>query len=161
MKRQLLMVCLFLGLTTAATKSNAADKDPADFRTVISSYITSYVNADYKMLDKILADNASVKIPRAETVLNHSREDVIAQMRKDAGTHQNCEYKYQVLNKSDAMVMAEVDFTYAGFVQHNYLVLEKNDNKEWKITQVCKFFIDSPKPNNMGGNDTAPVTASR
>lgn len=161
MKKQLFMVCLFLGLATAVTQTHAGGKaDPADYKTVISSYITSYMNTDYKMLDKVLADNASVKIPRSETVLNHNRAELVEQMRKDAGTHQNCEFTYEILNKSDAMVMAKVDFTYTGFVQHNYIVLEKDEHKQWKITQICKFFVDTPAKMN-GGESAAPVTASR
>jgi len=47
-----------------------------------------------------------------------------------------------VLAKSDALVIARVDFNYENTIQHNFLILEKNIDKEWKITQVCKVFDD-------------------
>ena len=136
---------MILGLSAAVNPTYANDgatSGGADYKTVISSYITSYINTDYKLLDKIMADDACVKIPRAETVLNHSRAKLIEQMKNNAGTQQNCDFKYSVLDKSDAMVIARVDFKYTEFIQHNYLVLEKDQNKNWKITQVCKFFED-------------------
>jgi hypothetical protein len=75
-------------------------------------------------------------------------------MKNTAGTQQNCQSNYEVLANSDALVIARVDFTYHDNIQHNYLIVEKNDNQEWKITQVCKMFDDIETPDNK-----EPVTA--
>lgn len=146
MKSKILLVCMILGLSAAVNTTYAIDGVAPGYKEVINSYIDSYMNSNYKQLDKILSDDADIKIPRADVVLRHSKSNLMEQMRKDNGTHQNCNSKYQVLDKSDAMIIAKVDFKYSGFTQHNYLVLEKNEDKEWKITQVCKFFEDA-KPN--------------
>jgi hypothetical protein len=67
-------------------------------------------------------------------------------MQQIANFTKNCEAKYEVLAKSDALVIARVDFNYENTIQHNYLTLEKNIDKEWKITQVCKVFDDKDAP---------------
>ena len=149
------MACMILGLFAAVNTSYAVDKAPKGYSDVIDNFIDGYMTGDYKKLDKVLSDDASIKIPRAETVLVHSRENMLEQMKKAGGTNQNCESRYEVLDKSDAMILAKVDFKYADFTQHNYIVLEKNENKEWKITQVCKFFKDANKVKQAPTNVTA------
>ncbi|MES2276673.1 MAG: nuclear transport factor 2 family protein [Bacteroidota bacterium] len=159
MKNKFLLVCMILGSFAAVNKSYALDGGIApSYKDVINNYIDGYMTGNYKKLDKVLSDDANVKIPRADVVLTHSKNSLMEQLKKDGAVKQNCESKYEVLDKSDAMIVAKVDFKYGDFTQHNYLVLEKDENKEWKITQVCKFFQDNVKPKVT--DDAPNVTAS-
>ncbi|GAB3914130.1 hypothetical protein GCM10028826_27590 [Mucilaginibacter boryungensis] len=149
---------MVLGLSAAISTGYASDKTTPGYNEVINNYIDSYINGNYKKLDKVLSDDACVKIPRADVVLVHSKSKLLEKMKGEGNITQNCESEYKVLDKSDAMIIAKVDFKYREFTQHNYLVLEKDENKEWKITQVCRFFQDVKQPNA----ETAPnVTASK
>jgi hypothetical protein len=158
MRNKILLACVILGLSAAVNTGYATDKGTPGYKEVISSYIDSYINSNYKMLDNVLSDDANVKIPRADVVLVHNKSKLLAQMKSEAGVKQNCWSEYKVLDKSDAMIIAKVDFKYNEFTQHNYLVLEKDENKEWKITQVCKFFEDVKTP---GGQQNPNAIASR
>jgi hypothetical protein len=157
MRSKILLVCMILGLSAAVNTSHAADAAPKAYSDVISTYIEGYMTGNYKKMDLVLSDDASIKIPRAETLLIHSRASLLEQMKKTGSNNQNCESKMEVLDKSEAMIVAKVDFKYNEFTQHNYLVLEKNEQKEWKITQVCKFFED----NKSSHQEPTNVTASK
>jgi hypothetical protein len=105
-------------------------------------------------LNKVLDENSTFKIPRGEKVILQNKLSLIDAMKNEVGTKQNCESNYEVLAKSDALVIARVDFTYHDSIQHNYLIVEKNDSQQWKITQVCKMFDDIQTPQS-GGDVTA------
>jgi len=136
------MVCMVIALLATTSSSFSAThtgpKPPA-FETVIDTYINSVMNSDFKKLDKILSDDARVKMPRAEKVITQYKTDLLSAMKADA-TKQDCTSEYEVVAKSDAMIIARVDFQYTNFKQQNFLTIEKDENNEWKITQVCKFF---------------------
>lgn len=102
-----------------------------------------------------MSDNSVLKLPRGEKVLVQEKDDLVSMMKKDAGTQQNCQSNYEVLAKSDAMVIARVDFNYENCTQHDYLIIEKNDRHDWKITQVCKMFEDIKTPLNNGNSVVA------
>lgn len=159
MRNKFLMACIILGLSATVNTTYAADGTTPiapSYKDVINSYVDSYVNGNAKKLDKVLSDEANVKIPRFDAVLIHSKASLLAQMKASGATHQNCESKIEVLDKSDAIIIAKVDFKYNEFTQHNYLTLEKNENKEWKITQVCRFFEDvKPKAQDKMPDVTA------
>jgi len=142
MKNKLLMACMVIALLATTSSSFSAThpgpKAPA-FETVIDDYISSVMNSDFKKLDKILSEDARVKMPRAEKVIVQYKTDLLAAMKADA-TKQDCTSEYEVVAKSDAMIIARVDFQYTNFKQQNFLTLEKDENNQWKITQVCKFF---------------------
>ncbi|WP_139113043.1 nuclear transport factor 2 family protein [Mucilaginibacter sp. PPCGB 2223] len=142
MKKKLLMVCMAIGLVASTGSSFSAahngPKTPA-FETVIDDYISSYMNSDFKKLDKVLSDDARIKMPRAEKIIVQYKNDLVSAMKADA-TKQECTSEYEVVAKSNALILARVDFQYANFKQQNFLTIEKNENNEWKITQVCKFF---------------------
>ena len=85
-----------------------------------------------------------------------SKSNLVDQMKNDKGIKQNCDSKYEVLAKSDAMVIARIDFKYDNCTQHDFLIIEKNDDREWKITQVCKMFEDAKEQEpETTGNATA------
>jgi len=152
MKKICLVACI-IGLLSASFAVGAPG--PSKYQQVIKTFIDSHMTGAYKGLRSVLDDNASYKIPRGEHVLVQSREQLIDQMKEMKGTAQKCDYNYEVLAESDAVVIARVDFLYGNGVQQNFLMLEKNDDKEWKIKQVYKVFKDTPENNSPAGNTTA------
>ncbi|MEO6149197.1 MAG: nuclear transport factor 2 family protein [Mucilaginibacter sp.] len=154
MKTNFIMLCLVC--VFAATSLFAKTTDPKNavaYNALVTDYISCHMNSDAKKLSRILCDDASFKIPRGENLILQNKANLVDQMRKEAGIQQNCESNYQLLAESDAMVIAKVDFTYGSSTQTNFLVIEKNADKVWKITQVCKFFNDVQKTDS-------PVTAN-
>jgi hypothetical protein len=125
------------------------------YTTVIRDFIDSHMTSNFKKLKSIMSDNSVLKIPRGEKVLVQEKDDLVSMMKKDAGTQQNCQSNYEVLAKSDAMVIARVDFNYENCTQHDYLIIEKNDKQDWKITQVCKLFEDIQTPLNNNNSVVA------
>ena len=137
-------MCLLTATTTVYGYSTP--KSGTDFNKVIQGFIESHLYTDYQKLDTVLNDNAFYSIPRQEEVILQDKPHLVCQMKENRGALQNCESKYEVLSKSDAMVIARIDFTYPGFTQHNYVIVEKNRDKEWKITQVVKMAEDDAEP---------------
>ena len=130
----------------AFTGKTYAGTGPADYNKTIRDFIDSHMNSNYKKLDAVMGEDASFKIPRGEVVIVQTKAKLVEQMQQIANVIQNCDAKYEVLAKSNALVIARVDFNYENTIQHNYLTLEKNADKEWKITQVCKVFDDKDAP---------------
>jgi hypothetical protein len=156
MKTKIMLLCLVClsAATSLFAKTGTDPKNAAAYNAVVTDYINCHMNADAKQLNRILHDDASFKIPRGESLIIQDKTKLVAQMKNEKGTQQNCASTYQLLAESDALVIAKVDFTYGSSVQSNYLVIEKGADKAWKITQVCKFFNDVQRP------DSGPVTAS-
>jgi len=141
MKITILRACL-IGILAAFSISVYAGPKAGDYDKVIKAYIESHMNADYKILRTIMNDNASFNIPREEKVLVQSKRDIVKAMKEVGGLKQNCKATYEVVAKSNALVMVRVDFCYDDCVQKNFLVLEKNDERQWQIAQVYKIFND-------------------
>jgi hypothetical protein len=134
---------VFLISLLAALSINTYAENPADaLNKIVSDYIDSHMNCNCKKLNAIMNDDATFKIPRNEGVITLAKSDMVDAMRKTGATKQNCEATYEVVAKSNALAMVRVDFNYENCTQQNFLVLEKNADKEWKITQVCKIFND-------------------
>ncbi|SEN75959.1 Putative lumazine-binding [Mucilaginibacter gossypiicola] len=144
MKNKFLLACI-VGLLSAST-IYARPATETEYTSVIRDFIDSHMTSNFKKLKSIMSDNSVLKIPRGEKVLVQEKDDLVSMMKKDAGTTQNCASSYEVLAKSDAMVIARVDFNYENCSQHDYLIIEKNDKQDWKITQVCKMFEDIKTP---------------
>lgn len=144
MKNKFLLACI-VGLLSASTMYGRPVTEMG-YTTVIRDFIDSHMTSNFKKLKSIMSDNSVLKIPRGEKVLGQEKDDLVSMMKKDAGTQQNCQSSYEVLAKSDAMVIARVDFNYENCSQHDYLIIEKNDKQDWKITQVCKMFEDIKTP---------------
>ena len=156
MNKKLLVVCIISLLSATATYAFTGPKSDGDYKTVINDFIDSHVNSDYKKLKNILDDNSSLNIPRGNKVIKQDKSSLVESLKGNSGTKQNCESNYQVLAKSDALVIARVDFSYHDTIQHNYLIVEKDDNEQWKIAQVYKMFDDNETPVY-----TEPVTAKK
>jgi len=155
MKNKIFMACMICVLSaTTLAYGNTSKKTSTDYDKIILDFIDSQQKSDYKKLDQVLNDEACFKLPRGEKVMVQSKSNLVAAMKKDGGLQQNCESTYEVLAKSGAMVIARIDLKYENCTQHDYLILLKNADKEWKITQVCKMFEDI-KETEPTGNATA------
>ena len=143
------LLAFIVGLLSVST-IYARPVAETEYTNVIRDFIDSHMTSNFKKLKSIMSDNSVLKLPRGEKVLVQEKDDLVNMMKKDAGTTQNCASSYEVLAKSDAMVIARVDFNYENCSQHDYLIIEKNDKQDWKITQVCKMFEDikTPLPND-------------
>lgn len=130
-----------IGILTAFSISAYSGPIAGDYDRVVKEYIASHMNGDYKILKKIMNDDATFRIPRAEKVIVQNKPDIVAAMKQEGGVKQNCQCSYEVIAKSSALVMVRVDFCYDNCMQQNFLVLEKND-KQWQIAQVYKIFND-------------------
>lgn len=113
-----------------------------DCKKVITDFIDSYMNTDFKKMDRIMAPNAVLQMPRGEAVTIRDKSDVVEGMKSTGITHQICEPGYELIGESEALVIARVDFDYGYTIEHNYLIIAKNENKEWKITGILKMFSD-------------------
>jgi hypothetical protein len=157
MKNKLLVACMIVILSATTNLKVSAGESKPGYETVINDYIDSYMRSDYKKLKHILSDDATVKIPRAEKVIVQNKNSLVENMRADQGTIQQCSNKYQVISSSSALVIARVDFLYTNFDQQNFIVLEKDDNQEWKITEICKIFQDKVDHQSVPQNISAKV----
>lgn len=139
------LAILLLGMTIA-TVSPANEKPTSSYQKVVDDFMHSYLNNDHKKLKTLLSEDAEFSSNRDVRVIKHSATAIINEMKKNGGVHQqDCNVSAKIITATDAMVMAQVDVKYETFDnrQKNYLILEKDKNGEWKITNVYKFFIDS------------------
>jgi len=157
MKSKFTLFCVICLLSTATVFGFDGPGTPNSvaYNNIVKQFIDCHMTADSKKLDRILSDDATFKIPRGEKTYIQSKQNLIKQMKAEAGTQQNCESNYEILAESDAVVLARVHFVYGNTCQCNYLTIQKNADNEWKITQVYKFFKES-----KGDEATMPVTAS-
>jgi hypothetical protein len=150
MKNKFLVAFMIVVSLAATHSSYALDTTPKGpvYETVIGDFIDSFMNSNYKKLDAVLSENACVKIPRIEKVIIQDRASLIRKMREDSGVKQNCTSSYEVIAQSGAMVIVRVDFQYDNFKQQNYVVMEKNNDQQWKITEISKFSLDNDRTTN-------------
>jgi len=141
MKITIFKACL-VGILAAFSISAYSGPITGDYDKVVKAYIESHMNGDYKLMKKIMNDNAAFNIPRADKVVVQSKPDIVGAMKEVGEAKQDCQASYEVVAKSNALVMVRVDFAYTNCTQQNFLVLEKDENKQWKIAQVYKIFND-------------------
>jgi hypothetical protein len=147
MKGSILLACI-VGLlsATATAKAKPRPAPLSNYNNVIEQFIDSHLNTSYKEFDAVMDDAATIRVPRGETVMIEKKKDVVKQMKYLGIVKQDCTAKYEVLEKSGALVIARVDFKYQNAVQHHYLTLEKNEYKEWQIMQVCEIIDNIEQP---------------
>jgi hypothetical protein len=140
MKRKIIIACI-VGILSVV---NCYAKNPGTalpgYKEVLQMFIDSHMTFDYKKLKKILDENASYRISRGDQIVVQPKDELLDQMRSVGKYQQPCTNSYVVLSESDGMVVARVDFVYENGSQQNYVMLGKNDDKEWKIMQVYKIF---------------------
>jgi hypothetical protein len=131
-----------ISLLAALSVKTYAKTAPESFNQIVSDYIDCHMNSNYKKLGAIMNEDAAFKIPRSEAVIVQTQSDMVDQMKTNKGVKQDCQASFQVVAKSTSLAMVRVDFDYPNCIQQNFLILEKNADKEWKITQVYKIFND-------------------
>jgi|ERR1700744_2661263 len=141
MKTLKTLVCLMVLLATLSVKTYG-HPSTGDYTNTINAYISSYINNDSRQMSKILADGACLKLSRGESLIVQPKQVLVSFMHESGKMVQNCESKYEVIAKSGALVIACVCFDYANATQRIYLTLERDTDKDWKITQVCKMIED-------------------
>ena len=137
------LVILLLGMIIT-NNIFAGEKPTASHNSVLNHFMDSYINSNYKMLKAILSDDAVYTSNRDVRVIKHRGVDVLNQLKKNDGVKQrDCNISSTIISETDALVIARVDINYDLFDgnQRNIVVIEKNKNGEWKITQVYKMFI--------------------
>lgn len=142
---------LSAALCTALATTVFADNLPAPkAKNVIDQFADSHINTNANQLSKILSNDATFKFTKGTEVLSQSQISVLKQMRQNEGIKQNCTTDIEVLSSNAAMVMAKVNFIYEDFIIENYLTLELDQNQNWKITRINKFFkeTENPRPNS-------------
>lgn len=122
--------------------SGRAFAQAKSFEPVIKNFISSHINSDPKTLSRILSSDAVYKVPKQANLRVQSRSEVLGAMQKVAGTKQNCTGSFELLGSTEAFVVARVDFKYPQFTQQNFLTIERSEGSDWKVTMVCKAFID-------------------
>jgi len=139
------LAILLLGMIIA-TASPANEKPTSSYQKVVDDFMHSYLNNDHKTLKTLLSEDAVFSSNRDVRVVKHSATAIINEMKKNQSVRQqDCNISAKIITATDALVMAQVDVKYETFNnrQKNYLVLEKDKNGDWKITNVYKFYIDS------------------
>lgn len=143
LKSFLLTTALGAVLTTA-TFANTPPS--ADAKNVLDAYAESHVNTDAAKLEKLLSYDTMMKFSKGTEVISQGQASFIKLMRQNQGIRQNCSTVVDVLASSDAMILAKVNFVYEGFIVENYLTLELDVNKTWKITRINKFYTEAGSP---------------
>ncbi|MBB2146249.1 hypothetical protein GM921_12180 [Pedobacter sp. LMG 31464] len=136
---------LILGITVV-TQALATTKPTETYQTVISHYMDSYKASDYKKLRAILAEDAVFKSNRDVRVVKQSGEAIIGFLKKKGlSEEQDCNLSYEIISKTNAIVIAKVSVKYELFNgdQDNFLVIENQGKDEWKITQVYKMYLEN------------------
>ncbi len=159
MKTKFLLACVISLLWATTMYGYTGETETTGYKVVILDFIDSHMTANFKKLDRVLDENSAFKIPRGEKVIVQDKSSLVDAMKLEKATQQNCSANYEVIAKSDALVIARVDFGYQDCVQHNYLIVEKDANREWKVTQVCKIFDDIQVPDAKGIMATTPAKA--
>ncbi|QNN41793.1 Cif family virulence factor [Pedobacter roseus] len=139
------LVILLLG-TTITNYVLATEKPTASHKSVINYYMDSYMNSDYKKLKAVLSEDAVFTSNRDVRVIKHKASEVLSEMKKNEGVVQrDCNISSTIVSESDALVIARIDINYELFdgAQQNFVIIEKNKDGEWKISQVYKVFISS------------------
>lgn len=139
------LVILLLGITIT-NYAMAAEKPTASHKSVINYYMDSYMNSDYKKLKAVLSEDAVFTSNRDVRVIKHKASEILSQLKKNEGVVQrDCNISSTIISETDALVIARVDINYELFdgAQQNFVVIEKNNDGDWKITNVYKVFLSN------------------
>ncbi|MEN0052538.1 MAG: hypothetical protein AAGC65_02670 [Mucilaginibacter sp.] len=130
----LLSITFFCSFSIAAA--------PSYYDAVIQDYIESQITSNYKKLNNVLDNNCVQIIPRGNSLIEENKNDLVEFMKTNAIIQRDCSSSYQILAKSNSLVIAVVDLNYQAYTQENFLTIEKNKKQEWKITRISKIFTN-------------------
>lgn len=106
---------------------------------VLAAFIDATMAGNSLLFEDILSENMMMRINRPESVLEHDKSYLVKYYKKNTKPVMNCTADYQILSKSEASVMAKVNLRFPTFVQQNYVLIEKDKNGAWHITQVNRY----------------------
>lgn len=86
-------------------------------------------------------NGAVLKLNKQDELITHTKSDLITFYKRSGLISLNCTSDYQVLSSNECVVLARVDFRFPGFVQQNYITIEKDKKGLWKISQINRFNI--------------------
>jgi hypothetical protein len=116
------------------------------FENVVDKFINSIVTSNWQELNGVLDKNLRFKVTHLDRLMIFDKSTILDDLKSRNGRRQDYEPSYLVLAQSDAVALVQIDFTYGDTIMQNFIVLEKNCKKEWKITQVYELFKAIDKP---------------
>ena len=158
MKTNFIITCLVALLSATCLCSFSIPFAPENYETVIQDYIESQMTSDYKKLNDVLAANCTLDMARGNGLITQRKDDLVYFMKNNVITQQDYSSSYQVLAKSNALIIAVVDLKHLTEEQEIFLTIEKTNNLEWKITRICKIFTTEKSGDK--GKDTIAQTNS-
>jgi hypothetical protein len=151
MKSKIFMACL-LGILSVTTKIyGSTPKTHPGLDNTIIKFMTGIATSDYKKLDEVLAENLFLKVPHLDKVMTYNKSTMLHDIKLRNGMQENFKTNYVVLEECDAFAIVQIDFNYGDSVMRNFIVLENNAEKEWKITQVYESFKTINRSNPTDG----------
>jgi len=106
---------------------------------VIEAYIDANVHSDARLLNQIMNDQAVLRINRQGRTVEQSKKELVEFYKRSGDITLNCTPNVEILSATDCLVMVRVDFKYPLFTQQNYVMVEKDDNGRWTISQINRF----------------------
>jgi hypothetical protein len=147
MKTRFLLYLTVLSMVFTAAKATEGEervkKVNAKPNLVLEAFIDANIYGDAPLFKDILADNMTLRINRPKSVLEQDKDYLVKYYKKNTRPAMNCTGDYQILSRSDASVMAKVNLRFPTFVQQNYVLIEKDKNGAWQITQVNRYDVKS------------------
>jgi len=134
---------------TLTTTAFAKNRPSRNFKNVINEFAESHLNTDAVKLAKFLSSEAVLKFTKGNEVLSQSQVSIIKIMKQNEGIKQNCTTTIDIIASNSAMAIAKVNFIYEDFVIENFLTLELDKARNWKITQIYKFFTEAETGNAL------------
>lgn len=151
MKSKIFTACLF-GILSITTKIYGSTPKPAPaVENLIVKFINSIVTSDYRKMDELLAENLCFKVPRLDKVMIYDKSAMLRDLKLKNGMEENFKTDYVVLEECDAFALVQINFNYGDTVMKNFIVLENNPEKKWKITEVYELFktINNSNPPDL------------
>jgi hypothetical protein len=142
MKRKIKFSILLTALLVIVRNAEGVPRNDTSALSVVQNYVHSFMYSDHKELNRILSEDACLKIPRQNKVIIQNKEELVQDSKFNKGTIQNCSIEgISLIASSSSIVIAMVTFKYAKFDEYNYLIIEREEG-DWKIRQVIKMFSD-------------------
>jgi len=167
MKRNFKITCLVILFSITSLCSFSIPVVP-NYDTVIKEYMESQITSNYKKLNNALDANCTLDMSLGDSLIKQNKDELIEFMKNNVITQQDCSSSYQLLAKTDAVVVAVIDFKHKSAIQENFVTIEKNKNHDWKITNIYRIFttensVDTIKATNeaISASINLPLVHSR
>ena len=122
------------------------------FEDVIQRFIGSYVHTDYKKMRTVLSQDVYQRVPREKMVYKHKYNDILKGMKVTGMTLLNCTWDYKILAQNEGMVLARINYYYEDQTVSDFITLERDARKDWKVTGINRFFAPASQPGVLSVN---------